>query len=204
MTLPDVFVPIHTAAKFLLAVVQVECPYAVDADHAIKFGHRLLVFRRLRDGVARREGMAAIDAHAQPAAVGHIVDNVRQMLKPMPQVGTLSGRVLQPDLNHLTVGLLQHDGQTIDDFLQPLFLAGIEKAARMHHHAQQSQFFGTLQLDDKRINRLLTHIVLGTSQIDEIAIVSTRLLYPGLHQSVAKPFRVVIGQRFGTPLIIVF
>jgi hypothetical protein len=99
--LADVLVPIDTAAARLLRVVQVEHLEPLEANDAVERIERRPVALVRPEVVSRRHQVAGVQAHTDATAAGtpciEQVEDGAEVLEPMPEVGALSGCVLQQD-----------------------------------------------------------------------------------------------------------
>ena len=72
------------------------------ADKAVEFLHRLLVFRFGASGIARGEDVTCIETDAEPFRLLHAVENGRQMLEAPAETLALAGGGFEQNLDLAT------------------------------------------------------------------------------------------------------
>ena len=95
--LADVLVPIDAAAARLLRVVQVKHLDAVEADDAIERLERLAIALFGADVVAGGQQVAGVEADADARRAVEPLEDRREVLEAVAEVGALPGGVLEQD-----------------------------------------------------------------------------------------------------------
>jgi len=123
----------------------------LQADDAVEFAHRRLVFPGRGKRVAGREDVAGVQAHAEPVRRRDLVEDGGQVLEAMSQRTALPRRRLHQDANPevrtADVHLVQRPRHT----RQGRLLAAVQVRAGMHHQPVQAQFLGAVHLLDEGV-----------------------------------------------------
>lgn len=201
-SLPNAVVPVHAAGQCLLRVVQVDGTQVAEAYGLFKFLEYLVIlFHQIVSG---GEGVAGVQTDTYARLVVHAVDDVAQLLELVAHVAPLAGRVFDDSCHarcpcQYQVNRLRHSVQTL--FQRNL----VQVAAGMKVQQLQSQLFAALHLVQKGCTAFGQPLLLGMSQIDEVAVVwqDVACIQFVLLAVLLEEANAAFSQRFRHPLTLV-
>jgi len=175
LALADRLVPIHPRAEIFLRIVGVNHHQPVEADASVEFPERGIERRLRREGIAGREHVAGVEAHAHAACQAwHSVDPLEHRAdfrERSPEARTLARGRLDEDAGGERLRSRQGGGDAVGRAGHGDVDGLISRGARMGHHPRDAERLGPLELRDEPRDRLAAECLIGRRGIDQIRIV---------------------------------
>ncbi len=148
--------------------------------------------------------MASVQANAKPVGAAHALDDFGQVLKAMAKTFSLTRGGLQQNLHSIARAAAVDFVKGLCHPRQPGLFIAVHRHARMRHEVVEAQHFRPLHFDDKRLQRAPPKGWVMGCQIDEIRIMGNDDLNARFVSILPKKANVLVRQRLGSPLIVVF
>ena len=191
---------VHTAVELLFRIVQVERRQEPDPDGLVELGERPFVAFPGADVVAGGERVLGVEAHPEPVALLHAVDDVADVLEAVAQVGALPGGDLQRDA-HLEARAAPVDGvQGTGDCTQAHSFARPGVGSRMGDEAGNVQSLAALHLVHEGGHGLLPQLPVWRAEVQQVGVVGHHRVDPAGLLGVLEGADVVLAQGLCGPL----
>ena len=175
----------------------------VEPDDAIKLAEHAPgpVFRA--DVVTGGEDVGRIETDAKALRFARVLYYVRDLLKSVPQAGTLSRGRLQGDACLHLWNLAVHAVDGSDDRLQAGLFPGAEMRARMQNEERQLELMGAGQFLRESADGVGVELRIGRGQVDQIIGVGEDGRQFGALPVPEEGVNLRLGQGPGEPLHII-
>ncbi len=130
-------------------------PDPTDTHGPIQVIHRLMVLHTRREGIARRENVAAIQANPEPIRLLDPLEDFREMFEPMPEATPLPGRDFEVDRHGTSARPAVDLVQSLGDACQAGLLSGAGMGAGVGHEIGDAQGLAALNFDGHRVDGLI-------------------------------------------------
>lgn len=170
----DVGVQIAVRAKGRLAVVEVEGFQVLEPDDLVKLLHRLGEGLGRPQVITGREGVARVDAHAHPALVLDVADDVAQLLEPGPDHVAAAAHVL--DQRDDRLGRLVRPVELRGDPLRRRLHGVAARGARVEVVQPDAEVLAPLEVVDEVVVRLVGFGLVRLREVDEVRAVRQDVL----------------------------
>ena len=168
--LSNVLMPILSASKLALAVVQVDRLQVGKPDDFVELSHALLVRFLAADVISRREHVASVQAHTDAGLVRDAVNDHLELLKTAPHGVSLPSSIFKKN-GHLWHRLVHSIDFLRNDCCSLLDRTRSDSGARVNIVICKSQMEAAGCLVFKQLIALRSLCVVRVAQVDQIGAV---------------------------------